>query len=142
LTTPVKSYRVAMTVCRLAVRTLSTIDQVSDEAIPLPPRYDCDSTTYTSTSPRRCYARGEISLMSQTLTIWPATLRLDQAAMYSGLSVDTFKEKCPVRPIEFTESARGHRYLRIKLDDWLLSLDPNTTSTPAVRRFGEATHGR
>jgi hypothetical protein len=79
--------------------------------------------------------------MSQALTVWPATLRLDQAALYSGLSVDTFKEKCPVKPIEFTESARGHRYLRVRLDEWLLSLDPNT-STPAVRQFGEATHGR
>jgi hypothetical protein len=79
---------------------------------------------------------------SQTLTVWPATLRLDQAADYSGLSVDTFKEKCPVKPIEFTESSRGHRYLKAKLDEWLSSLDPNGSTPSAVRRFGEKINGR
>ena len=34
---------------------------------------------------------------------WPAALRLDQAAEYCGLSVDTFKEVCTVAPIQFTE---------------------------------------
>jgi len=43
---------------------------------------------------------------------WPAALRLDQAAAYSGLCVETFKAVCPVQPIAFTGSTRGHRYLR------------------------------
>jgi hypothetical protein len=69
---------------------------------------------------------------------WPAALRLDQAAAYCGLSVDTFKEVCPVRPIEFTRSTKGNRYLRARLDAWLLSIDPNEHSlTPARRRFGD-----
>jgi hypothetical protein len=38
---------------------------------------------------------------------WPAALRLNQAAEYSGLSVDTFKLVCPVRPIEFLRKHYG-----------------------------------
>lgn len=80
--------------------------------------------------------------MTRSLTVWPAALRLDQAAEYCGLSVDTFKEVCPVRPIEFTQSTRGNRYLRQRLDGWLSSLDPNaqTSSTPK-RRIGERIGG-
>jgi hypothetical protein len=72
---------------------------------------------------------------------WPAALRLDQAAEYSGLSIETFKAVCPVKPIQFTNSTRGNRYLRAKLDDWLLSLDPNRESTQPTRRFGEKLNG-
>jgi hypothetical protein len=57
-------------------------------------------------------------------------LRLDQAAAYCDLSVDVFKAKCPIKPIGFTDSSRGNRYLRVKLDGWLESLDPNG-SAPA-----------
>lgn len=67
---------------------------------------------------------------------WPAALRLDQAAEYSGLSIDTFKAVCPVKPIEFTQSTRGNRYLRASLDTWLSSLDPNAQPSQ-IRRFGE-----
>jgi hypothetical protein len=45
--------------------------------------------------------------MTRALTVWPAALRLDQAAEYSGLCVETFKAVCPVKPIEFTLSTRG-----------------------------------
>jgi hypothetical protein len=74
---------------------------------------------------------------------WPAALRLDQAAEYSGLSVDTFKLVCPVKPIQFTESAGGNRYLRASLDNWLVSLDPNRPNcSPAPRRrIGERIGG-
>jgi len=71
------------------------------------------------------------------LPYWPAALRLDQAAAYSGLSVDTFKKVCPVKPIEFTQSARGHRYLRASLDAWLLSLDPNPKPFQTGRRLAD-----
>jgi hypothetical protein len=54
---------------------------------------------------------------------WPAALRLDQAAEYCGLSVDTFKEVCTVAPIQFTESSHGRRWLRARLDS-------NSKSTP------------
>lgn len=77
-----------------------------------------------------------------SLTVWPASLRLDQAAAYCGLSVDTFKDVCPVKPIEFTKSARGHRWLKVRLDDWLSSIDPNTSAAPSVRQFGETINGR
>jgi len=63
--------------------------------------------------------------MRPTPTVWPAALRLDQAAEYSGLCVETFKTVCPVKPISFTQSTRGDRYRRVSLDDWLASLDPN-----------------
>jgi hypothetical protein len=75
-------------------------------------------------------------------TIEPAALRLDQAAAYCGLSVAIFKLVCPVRPIAFTESSRGNRYLRAKLDDWLGSLDPNASTSPAAaKRLEDYFHG-
>ncbi len=80
--------------------------------------------------------------MNRPLTVWPAALRLDQAAEYTGLSVDTFKAVCPVKPISFTESTKGNRYLRSSLDNWLLSLDPNKQSSPSGRRFGEKIGGQ
>jgi len=80
--------------------------------------------------------------MNATLPYWPAALRLDQAAAYVGLSVDTFKEVCPIKPIHFTQSTRGHRYLRASLDNWLVSLDQNGPSCiQARRRIGERIGG-
>lgn len=79
--------------------------------------------------------------MTRALPYWPAGLRLEQAAEYTGLCPETFKAVCPVRPIEFTESTRGRRYLRASLDAWLASLDPNTQSSPSGRRFGEKLNG-
>jgi hypothetical protein len=80
--------------------------------------------------------------MASTLTVWPASLQLHHAAAYCDLSVDTFKAVCPVKPIPFTESSRGHRYLRTRLDEWLLSLDPNVPQSPVARRhIGDRTHG-
>lgn len=81
--------------------------------------------------------------MTRALPDWPAALRLDQAAAYSGLCVETFKAVCPVRPVSFTQSTRGNRYLRTSLDAWLASLDPNEAHSPAaVRRFGDRINGR
>jgi hypothetical protein len=69
---------------------------------------------------------------------WPAALRLDQAAEYCGLSVDTFKEVCTLKPIAFTQSPRGRRYLRARLDAWLDTLDPNAEpSQEPKRRLGQ-----
>jgi hypothetical protein len=70
---------------------------------------------------------------------WPAALRLDQAAEYTGLSVDIFKEVCTVAPIQFTKSSHGRRWLRARLDEWLDSLDPNNagSATPPRRRLAE-----
>lgn len=78
--------------------------------------------------------------MNRLAPYWPAALRLDQAAAYSGLSVDVFKMACPVKPISFTQSTRGHRYLRSSLDSWLASLDPNSARSP-VRKFGDRLNG-
>lgn len=78
--------------------------------------------------------------MTKALPNWPAALRLDQAAAYTGLSVDTFKGVCPVKPVSFTQSTKGHRYLRASLDSWLAFLDPNASTSP-VRRFGERING-
>ncbi len=78
--------------------------------------------------------------MNDPLPNWPAALRLDQAAAYVGLSVDTFKEVCPVKPIPFTPSTRGHRASQ---DNWLVSLDPNgSNSAPTKRRIGEKIGGQ
>ncbi len=56
---------------------------------------------------------------------WPAAMPLNQAAAYCGLSTETFKDVCPVKPVSFTNTARGHRFLRQRLDEWLASLDGN-----------------
>lgn len=77
--------------------------------------------------------------MSEQTPYWPAALRLDQASAYCGLSPAVFLDKCPVKPIAFTESSRGKRYLRARLDEWLAKLDPNS-DTPR-RRFGERING-
>ncbi len=61
---------------------------------------------------------------------WPAALNQKMAAAYCGLSTDLFKKLCPVKPIEFTGSAWGNRYLRQRLEEWLLSLDPNSETRP------------
>ena len=72
---------------------------------------------------------------------WPAAMRLGMAADYCGMSVDTFKKVCPVKPIQFTDSTRGDRFSRVAIDEWLASLDPNVIRSPTVRRFGEKLHG-
>lgn len=79
--------------------------------------------------------------MSRSPTFLPAALRLDQAAEYAGLCVEKFKAVCPVKPIQFTQSTRGNRYLRASLDAWLSSLDPNAQPSP-TRRFGERLGGK
>ncbi len=73
----------------------------------------------------------------EKLPYWPAALRLDLAAAYCGLSVDIFKAICPVKPIEFTDSSRGRRFLRASLDTWLASLDPNDAAPTSRRRIGD-----
>jgi len=60
------------------------------------------------------------------LPYWPAALNAKMAAAYCGLSTETFLKVCPLKPIAFTGSSRGNRYLRQRIDEWLLSLDPNT----------------
>ncbi|MBB3465271.1 hypothetical protein [Rhizobium sp. BK377] len=59
------------------------------------------------------------------LPYWPAALNKGTAAAYCGMSYDFFSRFCPVKPIAFTDSARGQRYLRQRLDEWLFALDPN-----------------
>ncbi len=68
---------------------------------------------------------------------WPAALPLKFAAGYCGLSPDRFKQRCPVKPISLGTSARGDRWLRVRLDEWLLSLDQNSPMEPARRRLGD-----
>lgn len=72
---------------------------------------------------------------------WPAALDLSEAAEYSGLSTVTFKLVCPVKPISFTKSSRGDRYLRASLDEWLAKLDPNQTTSPNRKSWGERLGG-
>lgn len=68
----------------------------------------------------------------ERLPYWPAALNKQMAAVYCGLTYETFTKHCPVKPIEFTGSARGRRYLRHRLDEWLLAIDPNgPTSIPS-----------
>ncbi|PLU24590.1 hypothetical protein BMJ20_30985 [Sinorhizobium medicae] len=72
---------------------------------------------------------------------WPAAMDLKSAAAYCGICVDTFKKVCPVRPLQFTESTRGERYLRQRLDEWLVTLDPNKQNAAPKRKFGDRLYG-
>lgn len=56
------------------------------------------------------------------------------AAAYCGVSVQTFIAQCPIQPIAITQSNAGKRYLRIRLDEWLLSLD--TSAAPKRQGIG------
>jgi hypothetical protein len=67
--------------------------------------------------------------MTREVPFWPAAMPLFQAAAYCGISVDTFKIVCPVKPLSFTQSTRGDRYLRSRLDEWMDSLDTNRSKS-------------
>lgn len=74
---------------------------------------------------------------------WPAAMDQKTAAAYCGVCVETFKDVCPVKPVQFTASSRGDRYLRAKLDEWLMSLDPNgQTQGAPKRKFGDRIYGQ
>lgn len=64
-------------------------------------------------------------LDASEMPYWPAAMTQQMAAAYCGLSVDTFASVCPVLPIAITSSKTGQRYLRLRLDEWLMSLDRN-----------------
>lgn len=70
-------------------------------------------------------------LAPSELPAWPAAMNQQLAAAYCGISVDTFATSCPVKPIVITASKSGKRYLRQRLDEWLLSLD---SPAPAQRQ--------
>lgn len=77
----------------------------------------------------------------ERLPYWPAALNKKLAAAYCGLSPETFDKVCPVRPISFTGSVRGERYLRQRLDEWLVSIDPNKQSVPPQMSLAERMYG-
>lgn len=77
---------------------------------------------------------------SKTLPYWPAAMNQKMAAAYCGISVETFKKVCPVKPIAYTQSTAGQRYLRQRIDEWLLTLDGNE-QTPRRLKFGERLYG-
>lgn len=62
-------------------------------------------------------------LTPEQMPFWPAAMTQQMAAAYCGLSVDIFAKACPVQPISITRSRTGKRYLRARLDEWLMSLD-------------------
>ena len=79
--------------------------------------------------------------MMDHLPSWPAAMDLKTAAAYCGFCPETFKKVCPVLPIQFTQSTRGERYLRLRLDEWLVSLDPNKQNAAPKRKFGDRLNG-
>lgn len=62
-------------------------------------------------------------LAASSLPDWPAAMNQQLAAAYCGISVETFAAVCPVLPVVITSSKAGKRYLRTRLDEWLLSLE-------------------
>lgn len=79
--------------------------------------------------------------MSDRLPYWPAAMDQKTAAAYCGLCVETFKVVCPVKPLQFTASSRGARYLRQRLDEWLLSMDQNGQAAKPKRSIVEMIYG-
>ncbi len=77
----------------------------------------------------------------ERLPYWPAALNKKLAAAYCGLSPETFAQVCPVKPISFTGSSRGERYLRQRLDEWLLSIDPNKQDEAPRMSLAERMYG-
>lgn len=75
------------------------------------------------------------------LPYWPAALNKKMAAAYCGLSPETFDKVCPLKPISFTGSSRGDRYLRLRLDEWLEKLDPNKQDAVPKRSLVERLYG-
>ena len=69
--------------------------------------------------------------MAVAVPAWPAALNQKMAAAYCGISVETFSHVCPVKPVVITSSNAGKRYLRQRLDEWLLSLE---APAPAQRQ--------
>lgn len=80
--------------------------------------------------------------MKEDFPYWPAAMNKKMAAAYCGLSAETFEKVCPIRPIRFTASTRGERYLRQRIDEWLIGLDPNGPVETKRRRFGDKIHPR
>ncbi|TQX91257.1 hypothetical protein EQW76_00510 [Rhizobium sp. rho-13.1] len=78
--------------------------------------------------------------MNALTPYWPAAMDQKSAAAYCGVCVETFKKVCPVKPLQFTQSTRGERYLRQRLDEWLVSIDPNKQSE-TKRKFGDRLYG-
>ncbi len=76
---------------------------------------------------------GTMTDKTERLPYWPAALNKKLAAAYCGLSPETFAQVCPVKPISFTGSVRGERYLRQRLDEWLVSIDPNVDQKSKLR---------
>lgn len=79
--------------------------------------------------------------MTDVLPYWPAAMDLKTAATYCGCCPETFKKVCPVKPLRYTNSTRGERYLRQRLDEWLVSIDPNKQDSTPKRKFGDRLYG-
>lgn len=79
-----------------------------------------------------------MKLKADTLPHWPAALNQQMAAAYCGLSVDVFVETCPVKPIAITTSRAGKRYLRQRLDEWLMSLEQEKPKRFGLKAFMDA----
>lgn len=80
-------------------------------------------------------------MTAPAMPYWPAAMDLKTAAAYCGCCPETFKKVCPVKPLRYTESTRGERYLRQRLDEWLASIDPNMQSAPPRKSMVELIYG-
>jgi hypothetical protein len=80
-------------------------------------------------------------MTENALPYWPAAMDLKTAAAYCGCCPETFKKVCPVKPLRYTESTRGERYLRQRLDEWLVSIDPNKQNAAPRKSLAELMYG-
>lgn len=51
--------------------------------------------------------------------IGPRLLTLNEAALYCGVSVPTFRNRCPIRPVALGPGTKLQRYDRQTLDQWI-----------------------
>lgn len=54
-------------------------------------------------------------------------LNITEAAEYVGVSVSTLPRVCPVVPVKLGPGHKLTRYDRVKLDEWIESLDGSMT---------------
>ena len=71
------------------------------------------------------------------LPYWPAALDHKLAAAYCGLPLAIFTKFCPVATIEFPGPTPEYRYLRQRLDEWLLSLESRVPASQCASQVIE-----
>lgn len=58
-------------------------------------------------------------MQSKERHVHPRLLTAKDAALYCGVSVSTFRNRCPIRPVALGPGCKLQRFDRQSLDDWI-----------------------